>query len=176
MRLFVDTEYTNEHNPKLISIGIVTEDGKQDFYQQSSCFSLVECSSFTTENILPLLEPSYSMPEDELSKKLKQWFREQPRRVTLASDSILDIKFILILIGEQPNVSDHWLNLRGMIDTTVYHNAVCKYHAREQNPWHHALHDARAHRLGWLAWSNENKHNLLCIESNFCISLVHSSS
>lgn len=48
-------------------------------------------------------------------------------------------------------------DLRALIDTAVFNQAVCQYHAQPDQPWHHALHDAQAHRVGWLAWMDANK-------------------
>ena len=41
-------------------------------------------------------------------------------------------------------------------DTASYNNTVTAYFAKG-HPEHHALHDARAYRLGWLAWMDSRK-------------------
>lgn len=55
------------------------------------------------------------------------------------------------------NVSSVLYELRPLIDTAVFHKAVEQYHKHPDHPWHHALHDALAHRAGWLAWMDLNR-------------------
>ncbi|BBP05158.1 hypothetical protein TPL01_10390 [Sulfuriferula plumbiphila] len=45
-------------------------------------------------------------------------------------------------------------DFRLLIDTTVFNKAVCQYHEKPNQPWHHALY--YAHRAGWLAWIDVN--------------------
>ncbi len=97
------------------------------------------------------------MSRGQLSCKLREWFATLPRRVFFSCDSYDDIKLVLALFSERPgNLIESWLDLRSLIDTSIYHNAVEAYHTPDK-PWHHALHDAAAHRAGWLAWMDQNK-------------------
>lgn len=55
MKYFLDTEFIEDQNKlKLISIGIVCEDGRE-YYAESSEFSDDECNNWVKENVLPLL-------------------------------------------------------------------------------------------------------------------------
>ena len=156
MRLFLDTEFTSPETKQLISIGIISEDGQHSFYGELNDYDTSLCNRFVCENVLPHMEHK-GMSRDQLAFMLREWFATLPRRVFFSCDSYDDIKLVWALLGERPaNLIENWLDLRSLIDTTVYHNAVEAYHTPDK-PWHHALHDAAAHRAGWLAWMDHNK-------------------
>jgi hypothetical protein len=156
MRLFLDTEYTDPEHQQLISVGIVSEDGQHSFYGELNDYDPSLCNRFVCESVLPHLEHK-GMNCEQLAHVLREWFAVLPRRVFFSCDSYIDVKLVLELLGERPaNLIENWLDLRSLIDTSIYHNAVESYHSPEK-PWHHALHDAAAHRVGWLAWMDLNK-------------------
>lgn len=156
MRLFLDTEFTSPDTKQLISVGIISEDGQHLFYGELNDYDESLCNRFVCESVLPHLEHN-GMSRDQLARALRDWFATLPRRVFFSCDSYDDIKLVLTLLGERPaNLIENWLDLRSLIDTSIYHNAVEAYHSPEK-PWHHALHDAAAHRAGWLAWMDHNK-------------------
>ena len=96
-------------------------------------------------------------PFSETIPSLRDWFATCPRSVQAACDSSTDWHFLLQLLGECPtNIAAQRLDLAGLIDTGTYHQAVKAYFAKG-HPEHHALHDARAYRLGWLAWMDARK-------------------
>ena len=156
MRLFLDTEFTSPETKQLISIGIISEDGQHSFYGELNDYDTSQCNRFVCENVLPHLEHQ-GVSRGQLARVLRDWFATLPRRVFFSCDSYDDIKIVLALLGERPaNLIENWLDLRSLIDTSIYHNAVEAYHTPDK-PWHHALHDAKAHRAGWLAWMDHNK-------------------
>lgn len=158
MILFLDTEYTNPEDRCLISLAMVSEDGKREFYLETTDFPLGKCNSFVVSNVLPHLgkHPAHLASCEEINKPIAEWFNTLPRSINIACDSFLDKEFLLQGLGDIPLKNlNGWLDLRPMIDTGVYHATVKKFHT-EQRPWHHALYDAQAHRAGWMAWMNEN--------------------
>lgn len=56
--VFFDTEFTDlSVDAQLISIGLVSEDGERMFYAElSDTYSPKDCSDFTREMVMPLLE------------------------------------------------------------------------------------------------------------------------
>ncbi|MCW3478657.1 hypothetical protein OL229_03620 [Neisseriaceae bacterium JH1-16] len=56
------------------------------------------------------------------------------------------------LHGQRPGNLQGRVDLRPLIDFTEFHHAVESYHSPIR-PWHHALYDARAHRIAWFAYS-----------------------
>lgn len=169
MRIFLDTEFTDFIDCEMISIGMVSEDGQREFYAEVSDFDRGKCNPYVRANIVPLLgRPLYSQQSDSLIKPLilprgdvtshlRQWFVALPRSVTIACDSEIDWALLLDALEERPaNIAGRY-DLRTLIDTSVFHHAVLEYHANPCRPWHHALHDARAHRAGWLAYMDARK-------------------
>jgi hypothetical protein len=55
IRVFLDTEFTQFDNPKLISIGLAAEDGRTFYRELNDSYAPADCSEFVTEIVLPLL-------------------------------------------------------------------------------------------------------------------------
>lgn len=158
MLIFLDTEYTDALSCDLISIGMVSEDGQHELYLERSDYQVAWCNSFVHAAVLPQLGCAGSpLDRQQLSARLVAWFATLPRSVTIACDSFTDWELLLDAMDDvrPANLAGRY-DLRGHIDSSVFHHAVVRYHERS-GPWHHALHDARAHRHGWLAWQDERK-------------------
>lgn len=58
MLIFFDCEFTERGiDPKLISIGLISEDGAREFYAElSDNYQLSDCSAFVHEAALPHLQ------------------------------------------------------------------------------------------------------------------------
>lgn len=97
-------------------------------------------SLVTTPGALLVLGKHYTLPEDLLNRHM-------------AGDLLWDA----FDEGLPPNLDRSVFDLRPLIDSTVFNSAVCGYHDQPNQPWHHALHDARAYRAGWLAWMKVKK-------------------
>lgn len=158
MLLFIDTEYTDSLNCDLISIGMVSEDKRYEIYLERSDFQVNWCNSFVHASVIPQLgQFGYAMSRRELSDKLKFWFASLPRQVYIACDSYTDWELMLdAMDNTKPQNLVGRFDLRSLVDSSVYHNEVVRYHEL-YGAWHHALHDARAHRYGWLAWNDREK-------------------
>lgn len=157
MLIFLDTEYTSPATRDLISIGLVSEDGTRVFYGERSDFNESVCNSFVRREVLPLLGRE-RLALVELREALRVWFRNLPRRVEIACDSSIDWDLLHVVFeGDFPSNVAGRFDLRSLIDSTVFHQAVCRFHEVAGQPWHHSLHDARAHRAGWLAWMDSRK-------------------
>jgi hypothetical protein len=160
MMLFLDTEYTGfgQPNPKLISLALVAEDGHREFYiELIDTWEVEDCTEFVLKKVLPLLggpQCTYLQGRAEL----RTWLDEAPRSVQAACDSAIDFRFLLDLIGAPsvPNLAASYFDLRPLIDSPVYDSAVASHHQIDPRE-HHALVDARAYRLGWLAWMDSRK-------------------
>ncbi|BDT57227.1 hypothetical protein MasN3_07210 [Massilia varians] len=160
MLIFLDTEYTDPIQIDLISIGMVSEDGSVEFYAERSDYRTDDCNAFVKSVVLPLLDapPANVLSRVELAIRLRTWFTALPRRVVVACDDRTDYELLIDALDGQipPNLAGV-KDVRPLIDTTTFHAAACRYHERPGSHWHHSLHDARAHRAGWLAWMDANK-------------------
>jgi hypothetical protein len=158
MLVFLDTEFTDPLDCDLISIGMVSEDGRHELYLERSDYCAEWCNSFVHAAVLPQLgRAGPALDRPQLAAQLIAWFATLPRSVTVACDSFTDWELLLDALDDArpPNLSGRY-DLRSLVDSTTFHHAVVRFH-EQHGPWHHALHDARAHRRGWLAWMDERK-------------------
>ena len=71
MYYFLDTEFTDFKNSQLISLGMVSLDGKNEFYVEVE-HDVSKRSAFVSDTIVPLLNQYFFNP-DEASEKLNKW-------------------------------------------------------------------------------------------------------
>ena len=158
MLVFLDTEFTDSLDCDLISLGMISEDGLHELYVERSDYRMEWCNSFVHAAVLPQLgSAGQALNQHQLSHRLKAWFAVLPESVVVACDSFTDWELLLDALGHE-----HPVNLIGRYDfseavgSVSFRHAAVRYHELEGS-WHHALHDARAHRQGWLAWQKESK-------------------
>ena len=159
MLIFLDTEFTDFIDCELISIGMISEDGQHELYLERSDYPDNWCNSFVRVAVLPQLgRAGPAVTRAQLAERLTGWFATLPRRVEIACDSADDWELLLDALDNHcpPNLVPKRFDLRNLIDASVFQHAVVRYH-EQHGPWHHAGHDAHAHRAGWLAWIDANK-------------------
>jgi len=151
MLVFIDTEYTDALDCDLISIGMVCEDDHYAFYAERSDFQVDWCNSFVKAAVLPLLGlVSRTFDRVQLTNELISWFASLPFDVTIACDSFTDWELLLdALDGAHPSNIIGCHDLRTNSNSVAFYNAAAEYH-NHFGPRHHAMHDARAHRYGWM--------------------------
>ncbi len=91
MLIFFDTEFTELGiDPKLISIGLISEDGTHDFYAElSDTYQPADCAAFVHEAVLPHLQGGDAlMTINELTLRLGNWIEDFEQPVQLATDSL----------------------------------------------------------------------------------------
>lgn len=164
MLIFIDTEFTGlgDPDPRLISIGLAPADGRDSFYAELSedCWRNGWVSSWVEDNVIPLLDGGEAlMSPAQLRERLLAWFAIRPRSCQIAADSEIDFQFLKAILGKDwpANLDPKMFNLRGMIDSTVFDHAVNEHFLSANVKPHHALHDARANRRGWLAYCDAKK-------------------
>ena len=158
MKLFLDTEFTQLDDGEILSIGLVSEDGALTFYAERSDYLREECSAFVIKYVLPLFcrYPEALCAIEDLSARLRAFIEALPGVATLYCDSNKDIDHFMRALtngGRLPVPSklslDHQI-IRDMTVDPVFDKAFLDHFCdgREQ---HHALWDAQANRLGYLA-------------------------
>ena len=156
MLIFFDTEFTNLHiSSKLISIGLISEDGQEFYAEMTDTYLKSHCTDWVKENVLTLLDASAEqrMTRDESAIQLRAWIEGFGEPVTLACDSeAWDWRWIQKLYA----TSDKWpINLAQKPVILKFNNEV--FNAAVDGAFtsglrrHHALDDAKANRTGWLA-------------------------
>lgn len=156
MLIFLDCEFTDFNDCELLSIGMVSEDGRYEFYAERTDYTDSWCNDFVRKEVLPLLGqfPGVACTRNELNRRVWEWFAILPSHVQLASDSTHDRDLLWDAFGEglPENLDRKVFDLRPLIDTSIFNDAVCRFHEQSNQPRHHALYDAHAHRAGWIAW------------------------
>lgn len=159
MLVFLDTEFTDFIDCELISIGMVSEDGKHVLYLEVQDFDRSKCNAFVQSAVWSHLGriDEAVVHKADLPSRLRDWFATLPRSVKIACDSQHDRDLLAdVLDGQWPNNLTGWFDLRPLIDTGVFDRTVAQYHTKDR-PWHHALYDALSHRAGWLAWMDQQR-------------------
>jgi len=161
MRIFFDTEFTGlTQDAKLISIGLVDESGERKFYAELlDTWQRSDASEFVKHEVIPLLtgDSTHSMSMRELGDRLYSWIIGFESRVVLATDSLIWdwpwIVDIFRLHGAWPPNLDH----QPLLLTMNYLHEYDQFVIAVENAFcsglrqHHALDDAKANRLGWIA-------------------------
>ncbi len=155
MILFLDTEFTDFHQPELISIGLVSECGRHEFYAECSELDLTRCSDFVRSAVLPRLGRTGPLPGlldrtalgVELQKCLEKVHAlDGGRTISVLYD--FDTDFDLFRQALEVPLPT-WLEGANVADEV---NAIswARNGLEESQDAHHALHDARELRLDWL--------------------------
>jgi hypothetical protein len=143
-RIFLDTEFTDWSAPKLISLGMASEDGRE-FYGEVKGVDPGSCSEFVRSHVLPQLgeDPGLAMPSDELRESVRIWmsgFSGKKQRPVVCYDHPVDVQLLWELTGGR---LVGWKEK--LIATRIDHHHRERYFT-EYGGRHHALHDARANR------------------------------
>jgi hypothetical protein len=159
MLIFFDTEFTSLHpEAKLISIGLIAENGQEFYAELSDTYKHSDASDFVVSDVLPLLEGGDALiPSYRLTVSIGNWIEGFEQPVTLATDNLswdwIWIQRLFDEPGTWPQNMDKnplLLNLNYLHDADAFHAAVEQCYANGLRR-HHALDDAKANRLGWIA-------------------------
>lgn len=166
MKIFFDTEFSDlSIDPRLISIGLVTQCGGSEFYAElADTYQPKDCSTFTQEAVLPHLQGAESlMRMDELTLRLGNWIESFEQPVQLATDSLSWdwpwIQELFHLPGTWPaNLDSKPALMLEMIESRVFFTGVEMAFKNEPRlRRHQALDDAKANRLAWLSLTSSQK-------------------
>lgn len=161
IHIFFDTEFTDLIvGPQLISIGLIDETGERTFYAElSDTYRPTDVGDFAREAVLPQLEGGIArLTMAELSMRLGNWIKDFGEPVKLATDSLSwDWPWIQEIFADRatwpPSLDGKPLILP---QDTEFNLAVERAFADGLRR-HHALNDAKANRLGWIAASSDTE-------------------
>lgn len=159
LRIFFDTEFTDlVADAKLISIGLVDETGERTFYAElSDTWRLDDVGDFAREAVLPYLEGGTALiTMRELCERLTAWLEAFGEPVKLATDSLAwDWPWIQVIFYGKAWPQN--LDGKPLLLTMNYINHFDEFEPTVEQAFanglrrHHALDDAEANRLGWIA-------------------------
>ena len=172
MRIFLDTEFTDFTGPELISVGMITEDGKHEFYGEVLIHEWIgRESDFVRENIVPLLNgPAHT--KDRLEEELLKWLKSLPYdELDVVVDYHTDWNLLVDVFDQVQNVVGPTFygvglfnavealekklflsrpeKIKRVMQAEQTYREVYTMFKDELQP-HHALHDARAARQGFI--------------------------
>jgi RimJ/RimL family protein N-acetyltransferase len=139
--VFVDSEFTNLVEPRLISVGAVSSDAAA-FYCELNDWPLEHCSDFVQRQVLPLLDGD-AVPHPVAAESFARWIARRAERapLTIVSDSGFDRWALADLLGREdlPRGVD-WVRVPVAYESL---DAAARDLGLRR---HHALDDARALR------------------------------
>jgi len=172
MLIFFDTEFTELGiDPRLISIGLVSEDGERSFYAElCDTYRLDDVGEFARLAVLPQLEGGDALVTmAELALRLGNWLEGFDEPVKLATDSLAwDWPWIHEIFcdawtwPEDLDGKPLLLTMNYLNDYDLFVDAVEKAFSSLRR--HHALDDAKANRLGWIAAGGDTERETRMVE------------
>jgi hypothetical protein len=176
--LFLDTEFTDLLNPELLSMGLVTHDGRLEFYTELDLNSdtgkarVAASSDFVRYNgVLDLwgIVPGTTCTEAEMGRRAGEWLlmvaADTDSKLTIAFDYAMDYELLEYAIRD----ANFWSQVRHVValkpvrsitGTRVGELAaeVCYRELSGRGlSRHHALADALALRAAYIAVSGESE-------------------
>ncbi len=148
--LFLDTEFTAPGpNAEILSIGLVSDDGVDQFYVELNDVSGLHCSAFVLAEVLPHFGrfPEAMCDLAEMRIRVRRFLESFAPFVRLASDLEKDWTLLMQLVGDPwpTNVDRVRLRLEHIDGLSVQ---VEKHSSGRDR--HHALTDAQVIRLAYL--------------------------
>lgn len=158
MLIFLDTEFTDFERSDLISLALISEDGRE-FYAERTDYHRDACSEFVHETVQPLLGrvPGAACNRSELTERLHAWFEQLQEPVTIVFDLQGDWLLLVDAIHGRTSRSSPVnfgkpLLLSNSCITHPEFERVQNNTYTQDYPPHHALADARALMAGYRAW------------------------
>lgn len=148
-RIFIDTEFTNFAQSQSISVGISAANG-ESFYAEVE-YIVEECSEFVRNTVIPLLDGTNKVSQDELKRSLQAWLRDLlgDNTCVVCYDSEFDrILFENIFGKDLPKRLVFFrLGAKNINELRRY-----EYYLKHQKPRHHGLYDAEALSYSFRGW------------------------
>lgn len=98
MKVFLDTEFTDSMNPRLISAGLVSADGREFYCELADGWATEHCTEFVIETVLPLID-GRAMTRDVAGAALFAWLRSFNEAVTIIYDIETDWRLLTGLVS-----------------------------------------------------------------------------
>ena len=151
MRVFLDTEFTDFTDPRLISFGLVADNGREFYAELSDGWQPDQCSAFVHDVVLPRLErsPASTLCRCDAGIQLVEWLLALGNNVTLVHDVQVDFHLLanlLLPVYHSGIVLDPQLLRWPGSAMARHYELLLKENLSDEVMRHHALVDARAMR------------------------------
>jgi len=154
MRVFIDTEFTDFVQPRLISIGLVAEDGQECYVELTDGWTRRDCSTFTRKVVVPLLQLGiYGKSTIDAARYVHAWLIATGPNLEIVSDSNYDLRFLDEMLRLIPDPLGN-VRVAHVVALTPAQQLRSEDAFAAGLRRHNALDDARALRIGVLATGN----------------------
>ena len=162
--LFLDTEWADESGKELVSLALISEDGRHIFYAERDPLPGA-ATAFVRETVYPLLERGdLAITDAKMARAIRRFLSSIPEPYVLADypNDLALLRHALAGFGLSPLQADDYGPIPTVVTTlmmrdermTMLLDAWFRAHSAEAARRHHALVDARALRMSWLAAAN----------------------
>lgn len=156
MKVFFDTEFTGlSSDPRLLSIGLVAEDGREMYVELTDGWSEAMCSPWVRQHVLPMLGRGARLTRRETGRRINEWLTSFNSPTTLVGDTDWDTTLLGDLMNECGIDSSSYrielISYANKAEAMAFEGAKREYFNNEKALPHHALDDARAFRGAWEA-------------------------
>lgn len=168
--VFYDCEFSDlSLDSTLLSIGLVAADGDAELYIEIADADREASSDFVKEAVLPLFgrHTPEVLTKAATAVRLEAWLDtlrggDRQRQIQMIADSSFDWDHFLALFPTRPPSEPAWISEFNLVSRMVQHllglsgpdqtysTAMAVYH-QQHGEQHHALVDARALKVVWMA-------------------------
>ena len=154
MRVFFDTEFTSlGSDPRLLSVGLVSEDGQELYLELADGWMDAMCSPWVRQHVLPMLGKGEQLTRHDAGKRIGDWLTAFTIQPTLLGDTDWDTTLLTQLLGEggltRAGFRVELLAFQSREQAKSFEAAKLQYFQLQKATPHHALTDARAFRSAW---------------------------
>lgn len=154
MKIFFDTEFTGlTSDPRLMSIGMVSEHGQELYIELTDGWTDAMCSPWVRVNVMPLLGKGDQMARGEAGRRIDAWLSLQGNDPCLLGDTDYDTTLLGQLMDEcgvcRSNFRIELLSFSNTAQAKLFEARKREYFEGQHGHPHHALHDAHAFRAAW---------------------------
>ena len=154
MTVFFDTEFTGlTSDPRLLSIGMVADDGQELYIELTDGWTEAMCSPWTRQHVLPMLGEGEQLARREAGRRIGDWLASFSVLPTLLGDTDWDTTLLTQLLEESKLPKGSYkvelLAFSSKEQAKSFEGAKQQYFKLKQAVPHHALTDAHAFRAAW---------------------------
>ena len=154
MRVFFDTEFTSlGSDPRLLSVGLVSEDGQELYLELADGWMDAMCSPWVRQHVLPMLGKGEQLTRREAGRRIGDWLATITVQPTLLGDTDWDTTLLTQLLEESGLTSTGFtvelLAFQSREQARAFDVAKQQYFQLQNATPHHALTDANAFRSAW---------------------------
>lgn len=154
MRIFFDTEFTSlGSDPRLLSIGMVADDGQELYLEITDGWSDAKCSPWVREHVLPVLGKGEQLTRREAGRRIGDWLETFTVQPTMLGDTDWDTNLLTQLLEEsgltRADFRVELLVFQSKEQAKAFEVAKQQYFQLQKATPHHALTDAHAFQSAW---------------------------